>query len=183
MNYAVPWPWPALVLMCNSHSLSLMPFLRVLPKRREWLSPSQIIVQIPLLLTCNVKQVAFCVGYINGLDVGDTPRLYVSSFKFYLSHTRLYRDCITSSEMSVLSPSFRGEENELASLSVCECMCGCAYDVCCSPGRYETRWCHLMVESGSGGHTVKHVLWVGGGNGSACKSPLQTCASLAPGFS
>ncbi len=25
----------------------------------------------------------------------------VSSFKFYLSHTRLYRDCITSSEMRV----------------------------------------------------------------------------------
>ncbi len=24
---------------------------------------------------------------------------FVSSFKFYLSHTRLYRDCITSSEM------------------------------------------------------------------------------------
>lgn len=142
--------------LCATHILSLMPFLRVLPKRREWLSPSQIIVQIPLLLTYNVKQVAFCIGYINGLDVGDTPRLYIS---------------------------FRGEENELASLSVCECMCGCAYDVCRSPGRYETRWCHLMVESGSGGHTVKHVLWVGGGNGSACKSPLQTCASLAPGFS
>lgn len=69
----------------------------VLPNRREWLCPSQIILQIPLLLTCNVKQVAFCVGYINGMDVGDAPRLYVS---------------------------FRGEENELASISVCECMCG-----------------------------------------------------------
>ncbi len=117
----------ALVLMCNSHSLSLMPFLRVLPKRREWLSPSQIIVQIPLLLTCNVKQVAFCVGYINGLDVGDTPRLYVS---------------------------FRGEENELASLSVCECMCGCAYDVCCSPDDMR------LAEPSDGGKRLwRSTLW------------------------
>ncbi len=28
-------------------------------------------------------------------------KFQVSSFKFYLSHTRLYRDCITSSEMRV----------------------------------------------------------------------------------
>ncbi len=28
-------------------------------------------------------------------------QVQVSSFKFYLSHTRLYRDCITSSEMRV----------------------------------------------------------------------------------
>lgn len=144
------------LFLCATHILYLMPFLRALPNRREWLSPFQIIVQIPLLLTCNVKQVAFCVGYINGMDVGNTPRLYVS---------------------------FRGEENEPACISVCECMCGCAYDVCRSPGRYETRCCHLWVESGPGGHTAKHVLWEGGWNSSACKSPLQTCASWAPGFS
>ncbi len=31
----------------------------------------------------------------------DCFKFQVSSFKFYLSHTRLYRDCITSSEMRV----------------------------------------------------------------------------------
>lgn len=49
-------------------------------------------MQMPLL-TCNVKQVAFCVGYINGTDDGNTPRLYVS---------------------------FRKKENELTCLYACE---------------------------------------------------------------
>ncbi len=36
-------------------------------------------------------------------DTGVTPLLFTSfSFKFYLSHTRLYRDCITMSVMGFL---------------------------------------------------------------------------------
>ncbi len=35
------------------------------------------------------------------LQNGLACKFQVSSFKFYLSHTRLYRDCITSSEMRV----------------------------------------------------------------------------------
>ncbi len=35
------------------------------------------------------------------LDWQGPQEFQVSSFKFYLSHTRLYRDCITSSEMRV----------------------------------------------------------------------------------
>jgi len=54
-------------------------------------------VQIKLLLMCNVKQVSFCIDYINVL--------YAQNL------------------------SFRGEENELAFISVCECMCGCECDV------------------------------------------------------
>ncbi len=34
-------------------------------------------------------------------DASRNELVQVSSFKFYLSHTRLYRDCITSSEMRV----------------------------------------------------------------------------------
>ncbi len=38
----------------------------------------------------------------------DPQLVQVSSFKFYLSHTRLYRDCITSSEMRVISTWMTG---------------------------------------------------------------------------
>ncbi len=37
----------------------------------------------------------------SSLDSFRPIEFQVSSFKFYLSHTRLYRDCITSSEMRV----------------------------------------------------------------------------------
>lgn len=60
--------------------------------------------------------------------------------------------------------SLRGEENELASTSVCECMCGCECDLSLSSTnrRNETLYCHLVTESGPGGHTEKHVQCMGG---------------------
>lgn len=84
---------------------------------------------------CNVKQTPYCVGYINGIDVGYTLRCSVS---------------------------FRREENEPACISVCECMCWCACDVFRTVRQNETRCCHLAARGRPGGHTVKHVLWEGG---------------------
>ncbi len=43
----------------------------------------------------------FAGGYGSNMFFYTCFKFQVSSFKFYLSHTRLYRDCITSSEMRV----------------------------------------------------------------------------------
>ncbi len=44
------------------------------------------------------------IAYLDSLKIvsmSQVSSFKFSSFKFYLSHTRLYRDCITSSEMRV----------------------------------------------------------------------------------
>ncbi len=71
------------------NKLSFSPNTEVLCKRGQ-----QRLYCLRKLRSFNVDKTLMCMFY-------RSYSFQVSSFKFYLSHTRLYRDCTTSSEMRV----------------------------------------------------------------------------------
>ncbi len=61
----------------------------------------QSLTRLPVMIEAVGRAVSIETETINRNMDSIMEKFQVSSFKFYLSHTRLYRDCITSSEMRV----------------------------------------------------------------------------------
>ncbi len=67
----------------------------------SWPALSLSAVWATVALLCDrTRQTSLC---FQCASMSLRPMTQISSFKFYLSHTRLYRDCITSSEMWIRS--------------------------------------------------------------------------------